>query len=382
MKFNYTATCLFGLEGLLGEEIESLGYRRIENMDGRITFEGDENACAVCNINLRYAERLYLHVGAFEARTFTELFDGTKALPWEDFIGREDEFPVTGHAIKSQLFSVPDCQRIIKKAVSVRLGAHYGLTRLPESGTRYRIEFFLFKDRANLMIDLSGVPLHKRGYRPETVEAPIRETLAAAMVKLARPRENVLLWDPFCGSGTIAIEAAMLMRNIAPGLKRTFAAEEYPLFPKKLWKAAREEAESRIVTDTGFEAYATDINPHAVEVATASVKRAGVEGQVNVFAMDALDIDTLGRRGTIVTNPPYGDRLLTREEADELYRAMGEAFRRLDRWQIYVITQSENFPALYGRRADKIRKLYNGMIPCYYYQFFKSPGADTGKNRR
>ena len=373
MVYTYTATYLFGLEGLLGEEIESLGYRRTENMDGRITFEGDENACAVCNTNLRFAERLYLNLGSFQALTFTELFDGTKALPWEAFIEKDGEFPVSGHAIKSTLFSVPDCQRIIKKAVSVRLGEHYGLSHLPESGTRYKIEFFLFKDRASLMIDLSGVPLHKRGYRPETVEAPIRETLAAAMVKLARPREDVLLWDPFCGSGTIAIEAAMIMLNRAPGRNRTFVSEQYPVFPASSWDFAREEADSRVVTDSSFEAYATDIDPKCVEIAAASAKRAGMEKHLNIFQMDALDIDTLGRRGTIVTNPPYGDRLLTVEEAEELYRAMGQSFARLERWQIYVITQSERFPKLFGRRADKIRKLYNGMIPCYYYQFFKNP---------
>lgn len=379
MKLNYTATCLFGLEGFLGEEIEALGYRRIDNMDGRITFEGDENAAAVCNINLRYAERLYLNLGSFEAATFTELFDGTKNLEWENFIGRDDAFPVSGHSIKSKLFSVPDCQKIIKKSVSTRLGEKYGLSRLPETGVKYKIEFFLFKDKVSLMIDLSGVPLHKRGYRPETVEAPIRETLAAAMVKISRPREDVLLWDPFCGSGTIAIEAAMQMKNIAPGLKRGFAAEDYPIFSAESWKNAREEAQSRIKTDTGFEAYATDIDPKCVEIAQAAAQRAGVGERINIFQMDALDIDTLGRRGTIVTNPPYGERLLTVDEANELYRAMGQAFSRLERWQIYVITQSEEFPRLYGRRADKIRKLYNGMIPCYYYQFFKNQVSKSQK---
>ena len=372
-KYRYTATCLFGLEGMLGEEIEALGCRRIENMDGRITFEGDSSVCAKASIRFRFAERLYLNLGAFEAKTFTELFDGVKALPWEEFVMRDAEFPVTGHSVKSQLFSVPDCQKIIKKAVSVRLGEAYGLTRLPETGIRCRIEFFLFKDRANLMIDLSGTPLHKRGYRPETVEAPIRETLAAAMVKIARLREDVLLWDPFCGSGTIAIEAAMQMKRIAPGLNRSFAAELLPVFPASSWKDAREEAGAEIVSDSGFEAYATDIDPKCAEIAQAAAKRAGVEDCVNVFQMDALDIDTMGRRGTIVTNPPYGDRLLTREEADDLYRAMGQAFARLGKWQIYVITQSEDFQKLYGRRADKVRKLYNGMIPCYYYQFFKNP---------
>ena len=375
MTLNYTATCLFGLEGFLGEEIEQLGYKRINNMDGRITFEGDENTAAICSVNLRYAERLYLNLGSYHAETFTDLFDGAKSIPWEDVIGREDEFPVSGHSIKSKLFSVPDCQRIIKKAVSVRLGEKYGITRLPETGVKYKIEFFLFKDDVTLMIDLSGVPLHKRGYRPETVEAPIRETLAAAMVKIARMRENVLLWDPFCGSGTIAIEAAMQMKNIAPGMKRSFAAEKFPLFPAESWAEARARAEAA-VRDTAFRAYATDIDPKCVEVAQASAKRAGVDNMINIFEMDALDIDSMGMRGTIVSNPPYGERLLTHEEADDLYRAMGQAFARLENWQIYIITQSEVFPKLYGRRADKIRKLYNGMIPCYYYQFFKKKASE------
>ena len=306
MTLRYTATCLFGLEGLLGEEITALGYKRVDTIDGRITFEGDENACAVCSVNLRYAERLYLNLGTFDALTFTDLFDGTKVLPWEDYISRDDEFPVSGHAIKSKLFSVPDCQRIVKKAVSTRLGEKYGLQILPETGTRYKIEFFIFKDRASLMIDLSGTPLHKRGYRPETHAAPIRETLAAALVKLARPREDVLLWDPFCGSGTIAIEAAMLMKNIAPGMNRTFVSQNYPFFPEQSWKDAFEKARAD-VRDTKFESYATDIDPACVELASSCAKRAGVSEHLNIFQMDALDIDTLGRRGTVVTNPPYGN---------------------------------------------------------------------------
>ncbi len=379
MKLTYTATCLFGLEGLLGKEIDELGYRRTEQIDGRITFEGDENACAEANLNLRFAERLYLTLGSFGAATFTELFDGTKALPWEMLIGRDGRADVNGHSIRSRLFSVPACQAMIKKAICTRLGEKYGLATLPETGLRYRVEFFLFKDRATLMIDLSGVPLHKRGYRPETVEAPIRETLAAGMATLARPREDVLLWDPFCGSGTIAIEAAMMMRRIAPGLKRDFVAETYPFFPKHSWDLAREAAEERILPESSFEAYATDIDPKCVEIAEASAARAGVSGNVSAFQMDALDIDTLGRRGTVVTNPPYGERLMTPEETEDLYRAMGQAFGRLERWQIYVITPNERFQSLYGRRADKVRKLYNGMIPCFYYQFFKNPPADRRK---
>ncbi len=369
----YTATCLFGLEGLLGREIDELGYHRIETMDGRITFEGDVAAAAVCNIGLRFAERLYLHLASFEATTFDELFEGAAKVEWEAYIGKNDQFPVKGHAIKSKLFSVPDCQKIIKKSVAKRLGEHYGLNILPETGVKYQIEFFIFKDRASLMIDLSGIPLHKRGYRPETVTAPLRETLAAALAAFARPREDVLFWDPFCGSGTIAIEAAMMMKNIAPGLNRSFAAEEMPQFAGAIFDDARQTARSGIKTDTAFEAFASDIDENCVRIAEESAKRAGVSDIVKCFQMDAMNIEKGGRRGTVVTNPPYGERLMDPAAAEKLYRDMGKSFERLDMWQIYVITSNESFQRLYGRRADKIRKLYNGMIPCLYYQFFKSP---------
>ncbi len=372
MNLKYTATCLFGLEGLLGEEIDALGYHRTETMDGRITFEGDPAACARANINLRFAERLYLNLGEFEARTFDALFEGTKALEWEKWIGERDQFPVRGHAIKSTLFSVPDCQKIIKKAVATRLGSVYGLKTLPEDGIKYQIDFFIFKDRASLMIDLSGTPLHKRGYRPQSVAAPLRETLAAAIVKLSRPPGGGRVRRPLCGSGTILIEGCMMMKNIAPGLKRNFCAEEFPQFPKELWDRAREEAQSAIKEDCAFRAMGSDINPECVEIAKASAKRAGVLDMIDFFEADALELTTGGVRGTVVTNPPYGERLLEKREAEDLYRKMGDSWKRLDRWQIYVLTSHEGFQRLYGRRADKLRKLYNGMIPCSFYQFFKN----------
>lgn len=367
----YTATCLFGLEGLLGAEIDALGYKRTETIDGRITFEGDLSAAAVCNINLRFAERLYLNLGEFEAVTFDALFEGTKSLPWEEYIGKNDQFPVRGHAIKSKLFSVPDCQRIIKKAVATRLSRAYKLERFPETGIKYQIDFFILKDKAALMIDLSGTPLHKRGYRPQTVAAPLRETLAAAAASLSRPRENVVLCDPFCGSGTIVIEAAMIMRNKAPGLSRTFAAEQFPQFPESLWTQAREKA-SENEKETGFRCRASDIDPECVKIAKESAERAGVADMIDFSVADALDLETNGERGTVVTNPPYGERLMKEEGVEGLYRNMGKAWRRLERWQIYVLTSHPDFQRLYGRRADKIRKLYNGMIPCNYYQFFKN----------
>lgn len=366
----YTATCLFGLEGVLGEEIDALGYKRTETMDGRITFEGDSDACAICNINLRFAERLYLNLGEFYAKTFTELFDGVKELPLENYIGRDDAFPVRGHSIKSTLFSVPDCQKIIKKAAVNRLMEKHGTKVLPETGLKYQIDFFLFKDRASIMIDLSGTPLHKRGYRPETVTAPLRETLAAAIAKLARPRENVLFVDPFCGSGTIVIEAALMMKNSAPGKNRHFVSEDYPIFTKESFDKARKTACENEKT-TEFRCLASDIDPDCVRIAKESAERAGVADMIEFRVRDALTIETEGARGTIVTNPPYGERLMKNEGVDNLYRNMGRNWKKLDRWQIYVLTSHPEFQKLYGRRADKVRKLYNGMIPCNYYQFFK-----------
>ena len=370
MNYKYAATCLFGLEGLLGAEIDALGFHRTETIDGRVYFEGDETAAAKANIWLRTAERVFLVLGSFSAPTFDALFEGTKALPWEEFIGKDDAFPVKGHSVKSQLTSIPDCQKIVKKAASVRLGNVYRTDWMKETGTKYQIEFFILKDVATLMIDLSGTALHKRGYRPESAAAPLRETLAAALVKISRPREDVLFWDPMCGSGTIPTEAALFMTNTAPGLYRGFAGEMYPFIGSKTWSDAREEARS-LIRQTGFEAYASDIDGDCVELAQKTVRNAGMDGVVKVFRRNALEITSEGRRGTIVCNPPYGERLLDIKEAEKLYAAMGRHFKTLEPWQIYIITSNESFERLYGRRADAKRKLYNGMIPCTYYQFFK-----------
>jgi putative N6-adenine-specific DNA methylase len=371
MKLQLVATCLFGLERLLGEEIDALGYERISTIDGRVTFMGDEQAVALANVFLRYAERVMIKLGEFEATSFTELFDGTYALPWEEFIGKLDAFPVKGHSIKSDLHSIPDCQAIIKKAIVKKLSSVYGMTVFPEERVKFQVEFFILNNRASLMIDTSGMPLHKRGYRKDSNEAPIRETLAAAIAKTSRPREDVLLWDPMCGSGTIAIEAAMLMRNIAPGKSRRFAAEEFPFIKKSLWADAREEAIEG-EEKNGFEVYASDIDPACVALTEKNARIAGVSDTVKAFRQDALTICAPGRRATIVTNPPYGERLMELSKAEALYRKMGRHFRTLEPWQAYIITSHRSFESLYGRRADKIKKLYNGMIPCYLYQFFKN----------
>ena len=375
MKLQLVATCLFGLEHLLGEEIEALGYERISTIDGRVTFLGDEQAVALSNIFLRYAERVFIKVGSFRAETFDQLFEGTKALCWPDFIGKNDTFPVKGHSIKSKLFSIPDCQAIVKRAVVASMTERYGITQFPEEGVKYQIEFFILNDECTLMIDTSGVALHKRGYRREANAAPIRETLACAIAATSRPRENVLLWDPMCGSGTIAIEAAMLMKNIAPGKNRHFAAEAFSFIGKQIWKDAREEAiEGEVEND--FRVYASDIDPKCVALAEKNARGAGVDSVIKVFRMDARKIAAEGRRATIVTNPPYGERMGTERQVEQLYREIGEHFRSLSPWQVYVITSHPSFEKFYGKKADKVRKLYNGMLPCYLYQYFKN---NTGK---
>ena len=388
MKLQMVATCLFGLEKLLGEEIDRLGCRRLDTMDGRVTFEGDETQLVAANLRLRFAERVFLRMGSFHAESFEELFEGTKALPWEEWIGQNDAFPVKGHALRSQLFSVPDCQSIVKRAVVARLGEAYGLTWLPEEGIKYQIEFFLFKNEATLMIDTSGVALHKRGYRPVAGEAPLRETLAAAMAAISRPREDVLFWDPFCGSGTIAIEAAMLATGQAPGLDRHFAGEAFSQFSPELWRRERERAMAQIRFDSDFEVYASDIDEDILDITYENALRGGVEEYINIFHADARTIKKLDRKGTIVCNPPYGERMGEIREVEQLYRDLGRNWKQLAPWQIYVLTSHDRFDRLYGRPADKTKKLYNGMLPCFLYEFFKpveekknSPRADTANNR-
>ena len=372
MTYQLVATCLFGLEKLLGEELDSLGLRRTLTMDGRVFFEGEAADIARANLSLRTAERVYLLLGSFPAPSFAALFDGTRALPWEEFVGKYDAFPVKGHAIKSRLTSLPDCQSIVKKAVVERLSAHYGAKWFSEnSGTKYQIEFFIFKDVAYLMIDTSGTALHKRGYRPESGLAPIRETLAAAIALTARPREDTLFWDPFCGSGTLVIEAAMIATGRAPGLTRSFAGEGYPFLPKTLWTAAREEAESKIKYDSSFEAYASDIDEDMLDLVYENATRAGVEEHLNIFAADAREIKKPDRRGTLICNPPYGERLMTKQETEALYAAIGKNFATFSPWQMYIITSCESFERLFRHRADKTKRLYNGMIPCTLYEYFK-----------
>lgn len=372
MKLELVATCLFGLEHQLGQEIDKLGYERISTINGRVTFLGDEEAVALSNVFLRFAERIFIKLGSFRAESFDELFEGTRALPWSTFIGKNDAFPVKGHSIKSKLTSIPDCQSIVKKAIVRSMESDYGISYFKEEGVKYQVEFFILNDEATLMIDTTGsIPLHKRGYRRENNSAPIRETLAAAIVDTSRPREDVLFWDPMCGSGTIAIEAAMMMRNIAPGVNRHFIAEEFSFIGKRRFDDAKEEArEGEVKTD--FQVYATDIDKDCIAMSVRNAKAAGVIDNMRIFERDARTIGAPGRRATIVTNPPYGERMGTMAEIESLYRDIGKQFRSLSPWQVYIITSHQGFERLYGKRADKIKKLYNGMLPCYLYQYFKN----------
>jgi len=371
----FVTTCLFGLERLVGEDIDALGYKRIETTDGRVEFEAPAEAIARCNVNFRYSERLLIKLGDFGALTFDELFENTRALAWEDYIGGEDAFPVKGHSVKSKLFSVPDCQAIIKKAVCKRLGAVYGVERLPESGVKKQIVFFIMNDKAHLMIDTTGEGLHKRGYRPESNLAPIRETLAAAMVSLSRPRANVMTVDPMCGSGTIAIEAALLASHTAPGINRAFAAESHGIIAKSSFDLAREEARAA-VTVPEMEIYGSDIDESALEIAKSNSRRAGTDKWIKFYAADARAFTppVAGARGTVVCNPPYGERLMDKESAAALVKEVGRAIARTaPMWQLYFISPDTDFERHFGRRADKVRTLYNGMIKCGFFQFYKQP---------
>lgn len=370
----FVTSCLFGLEKFVGEDIDSLGYKRTETIDGRVSFEGDISAVARCNVNFRYSERLYIKLGEFYAYSFTELFDNVEKIAFSQIIEKDDAIIVTGSSVRSKLFSVRDCQSIVKKAIIKSLEKSYGTTFFPENGTKKRIEFFILNDKVTIMLDTSGAPLHKRGYRPTSGIAPLRETLAASMVNLSRLREGVATVDPFCGSGTIPIEAALMSMNKAPGLNRSFDATNFSFIPKKIWSDAFSEARS-LEKASNIEIFGYDISPDSIELAKANAKRAGVEKFIEFQVKDAKNLCSPYEncRGTIVTNPPYGERMLEKKEAEELFRAFGKAFRQnVPNWKAYIINSHEEFEKCFGKKADKVRKLYNGMIKCYLYQYFKA----------
>lgn len=368
-KITLVCPCLFGVESLVSDEIKALGYDEVEAQNGRVVFHADEQAIARANIGLRCAERVLIMLGEFEAHSFEDLFQGVRALDWEKWIGKEDEFPVKGWSLNSKLHSIPDCQAIIKKAVVERLKAKYHVEWFKETGAKFQIRFSILKDKVSIFIDTSGEGLHKRGYRRSSLEAPLKETLAASMIKIARFYHDRAFCDPMCGSGTILIEAAMIGRNIAPGLNRSFAAEKFHL-EKSIWQAARDEALSQIRHDP-IEVFGFDADEKAVQLTLENAKKAGVGDVITAKRQELRNFAPTQPHGTVVTNPPYGERLLEVKEAEEIYRTMGEVFRRLDGWRFYVISPSENFEALFGKKADKRRKLYNGMIKCEFFQYFR-----------
>ncbi len=368
--FTYSVPCLFGLEGLVGEELRRLKLDGVAVENGRVRFTGGWEAMAAANIRMRMGERVLLCLGSFPARSFEELFQGVRALPLEDFIPKAGKFPVKGHCLNSQLHSVPDCQAIVKKAAVERLGRHYGLSWLPETGELYQLQFSIMKDRVEIYLDTSGAGLHKRGYRAVGNDAPLRETLAAAMVELARFRGRDFFWDPFCGSGTIVIEAALTALNRAPGLNRSFSAQRWPVVPETVWEQTREAARAAEFRGE-YRILGSDNDPDSLNIAISNAKKAGVGKLIRFEEADATRRDLPAEHGVIVCNPPYGERMMEQRSAQRLYQALGRHLKYADNWDKCIISSEPEFEHYFGRRADKKRKLYNGMIQCNLYQYFK-----------
>ena len=360
---------LFGLEGLCAEELRRLKLPEVAAENGRVRCKAAPADIPRVNLNLRTGERVLLVVGRYRAADFEALFEGCRALPWEEFIPREGAFPVKGHSLNSQLHAVPACQAVLKKAAAARLGEKYGLETLPESGALYQIQFSIMRDEVTLMLDTTGAGLHKRGYRAVGVAAPLRETLAAAMVLLSRYRGRDPLCDPFCGSGTIPIEAALIAKNRAPGLNRSFAAQKWSWLPSGLWLEAAEEAMDQEFHGP-YEIWGGDIDPAAVALSRHNAELAEVDDVVKFEVADAARFHWGGLQGRVVTNPPYGERLMEKKEAEELYQAFGKALSKLpDGWQAAVLSSHTEFERAFGRPADKKRKLYNGMIKCDLFMY-------------
>jgi putative N6-adenine-specific DNA methylase len=372
-KIQMIATAVFGVEAVVGRELKKLGYEDQAVENGKVTFSGDESAICRTNLWLRSAERVLVKVGEFKALSFEELFEGTKALPWEDWIPEDAEFPVEGKSIDSKLFSVSDCQAIVKKAVVEKLKQKYKTEWFQETGPRYVIQVALLKDMAILTIDTSGAGLHKRGYRKLVSSAPLKETLASALLLISHWNRERVLVDPFCGSGTIPIEAALIGHNIAPGLNREFAAEHWPNLQADDWKKAREEAQDLVKRDMELRIHGSDIDEEVMSLARYHSRQAGVESSIHLQRMPMAELRSRYKYGIIICNPPYGERLSEKEEVEKLYREMGKTFSKLDAWSYYVITSHPEFEKFFGKKADKKGKLYNGRIQCNYYQYFGPP---------
>ena len=369
--YELIAPCHFGLESVLKREIYDLGYDISSVEDGKVTFVGDSEAICRANINLRTTERILIKVGQFKAETFTELFDNTKALEWENYIPKNGKFWVTkANSVNSKLFSSSDIQSIVKKAIVERLKEHYRIGWFEEDGDSYPIRVTIMKDIVTIALDTSGDSLHKRGYRPAAGKAPISETLAAALIMLTPWRGDRILVDPFCGSGTFAIEAAMMAANMAPGMNRSFLSESWKnLIPKKTWYDAMDEANDLVDLSVKTDIQGYDIDPSAVRMARENAQRAGVDHMIHLQQRPVSALSHPGKYGFIITNPPYGERLEEKADLPELYRTIGDRFAKLDTWSMYLITSYEDAQNAIGKKADKNRKIYNGMLKTYYYQF-------------
>ena len=370
--YTLVAPCFFGTESTLHFEIKRLGAQNIQVTDGRIAFQGGAELIAAANLNLRTAERVLLQLATYRALTFDELFDGCYAIPWEELLPADAAFPVKGSSLSSQLSSVPACQSIIKKAIVKRLLAGHKTSALPETGDVYKVRFSLRKDTVEIYLDTSGNGLHKRGYRRNATLAPIKETLAAAIADLGRVRRDSLVQDPFCGSGTLVIEAAQKALNLAPGLRRRFAAEHFSFVPPEAWAQQRQKALEEVRKDAAFEGVGYDIDPAAVALANANAKLAGVGERCRFEVADVKDFAP-AQNATVLTNPPYGERLGDASEAAALARTLGQVWQHSPAQGLYAITADGDFEQHFGKKAARRRKIYNGMIPCQLYMYFEQP---------
>ena len=367
-NMEFSVPCLFGLEGLAGDELRRMNCENVRVENGRVLFSGDETAMAKANIGLRTGERVLILLADFQARTFEELFQGVYRANLEDYIPKDGAFPVKGHCLNGQLMSVPDCQAIVKKAASRRLGEKYGMSWLPETGVKYQLQFSLMNDRVQLYLDTSGPGLHKRGYRANGNDAPLRETLAAAMVTLTHYRGREFLWDPFCGSGTIPIEAALIARNQAPGMYRRFSAEAFSWVDPKIWGEVRTEFRDKEFKGS-YRILGSDNDPKCISLSMANARKAGVDKLITFQDGDATKMSLPTDSGILICNPPYGQRMLEQQSAQRLYAALGRHLKYADGWKKYIITSEPEFEHYFGKRSDKKRKLYNGMIKCDYYMY-------------
>lgn len=365
------APCLMGLEGLVSNELKRMDASDVLAENGRVFFSGNENILARANIGSRYSERIAILLGRFDAFSFDELFERTKALDWSRWIGKTDAFPVKGSSINSKLHSIPDCQKIIKKAIVENLKQKYKVNWLEETGVRKQIAFLIYKDNVCMMLETSGEGLHKRGYRREGAIAPIKETLAAAIADISFVRRDTHVIDPCCGSGTLLIESALKAMNIAPGIHRSFAAEKYEQISAEIWREERARARDLVNRDVQFSACGYDIDANTLAIAKANAAKAGVADRINFDIRDIRNFQHDYEKAVVICNPPYGERLLDSYEAIELYRAMGRKFTRKEGWSYSIICPDEQFEKIFGRKADKRRKLYNGMIKCQLYTYYK-----------